>query len=87
MDILHDVLGFAAKGLIVFATIAVTVAFCVAVLRRKRPRAWLRVTPLNKQIDALGDAVRMNLMRKKDLRRFRKSRSESSASRRKLRPE
>ena len=74
MDILHDVLGFAAKGLIVFATIAVTVAFCVAVLRRKRPRAWLRVTPLNKQIDALGDAVRMNLMRKKDLRRFRKSR-------------
>lgn len=74
MDILHDVLGFAARGFVVFATIAVTVVFFVAVIRRKRPRAWLRVKPLNKQIDALGDALRANVMRKKDLRKLRKNR-------------
>jgi serine protease SohB len=74
MDILHDVLGFAAKGFVVFATIAVTVVFLIAVVRRKRPGAWLRVKPLNKRIDALGDALRANVMRKKDFRKLRKDR-------------
>ncbi|MGZ6125437.1 MAG: protease SohB [Myxococcales bacterium] len=79
MDILHDALGFAAKGLVVFATTAVTVVFLLAIIRRKQPRAGLRVKPLNQQIDALGDALRANLMRKKDLRKLRRSRKKAAA--------
>src|SRR6266436_7226979 len=81
MDILHDVLGFAAKGLVVFATIAATTVFFVVVVRRKRPGAWLRVKALNKQIDALGDALRANLVPKKDLRKLRKDRKKLKAAR------
>ncbi|MGZ6143957.1 MAG: protease SohB [Myxococcales bacterium] len=80
MDILHDALGFAARGFVVFATIAVTVLFVVAVVRRRRPRAWLRVSPLNRQIDALGDALRANVMRKKELRQLRKRRGKPGAA-------
>src|SRR5512138_1423890 len=80
MDILHEALGFAAKGFVVFATIAVTVVFVVAVIRRKRPRAWLHVRPLNRQIDDLGDALRASVMRKKDLRRLRRARKRSPAA-------
>ncbi len=86
MDILHDVLGFAAKGFVVFATIAATTVFFVAVIRRKRPGAWLRVKPLNKQIDALGDALRANLVPKKDLRKLRKDRKKVKAARGVARP-
>ncbi len=81
MDILHDVLGFAAKGLVVFATIAATTVFFVVVVRRKRPGAWLRVKALNKQIDALGDALRANVVPKKDLRKLRKDRKKMKAAR------
>lgn len=78
MDILHDVLGFAAKGFIVFATIALTVLVVTIIVRRKRPgRPSLLVRPLNKQMDALGDALRSQLMEKKEWRRFRKRRKES----------
>jgi serine protease SohB len=86
MDNFHDVIAFAAKGFVVFATIAATVAFCVAVFRKRRPRAWLRVSPLNRQIDALGDALRANLMRRKDLRKLRKIRKKSKEASDKPRP-
>src|SRR3954463_8698494 len=75
MDILQDVLAFAAKGFVVFATVALTVLFCVSVVRRKRPAgSRLRVERLNERIEDLGDAVRHKLLRKKELRRLRKSR-------------
>ena len=80
MDILHDALGFAAKGFVVFATVAATVVFVIAVARRKQPRAWLRVKRLNEQIDALGDALRANLMRKKDFRKLRKQRKKMKSA-------
>jgi serine protease SohB len=81
MDILHDALGFAAKGFIVFATIAVTVLFSVTVLRRMRPRgSWLRVKPLNQQIEALGDALRAGVIDKKEFRKLRKSRKKGRAA-------
>jgi serine protease SohB len=86
MDILHDALGFAAKGLVVFATIAATVVFLFGVARRKRPRAWLRVKPLNKQIDALGDALRGALMRKSDLRKLHRSRKKTKAATAAIKP-
>src|SRR6267378_2285805 len=54
MDILHDVLGFAARGFVVFATIALTAMFLVTIIRRRKPpRGWLLVKPLNQQIDAV----------------------------------
>src|SRR5207248_736758 len=78
MDILHEVLAFAAKGFVVFATVAITVLFCVAVLRRRRPAGTrLRVEQLNRRIEALGDALRGKLLRKKDLRRVRKERKKA----------
>src|SRR5438270_13193344 len=82
MDILHDALGFAARGFIVLATIALTVLFCVAVLRRRRPpRSWLRVKRLNRQIEVLGDALRGNVMKKNELRKLRKNRKKLEAGR------
>ena len=87
MDILHEALGFAAKGFIVFATIAAIVLFCVAVLRRRRPRgSWLRVKRLNQQIEALGDALRGNTMQKRELRKLRKSRKKLEAGRTGVKP-
>ncbi|MFL5411955.1 MAG: protease SohB [Myxococcales bacterium] len=75
MDILQDVLAFAAKGFVVFATVALTVLFCVSIVRRKRPAgSRLRVERLNERIEDLGDAVRHKLLRKKELRRLRKTR-------------
>jgi len=75
MDILHDALGFAARGFIVFATIALTTSFLVVLLRRKRPaRSRLRVKRLNQQIEALGDALRAEVMPKKELRKLLKNR-------------
>src|SRR3954447_6188291 len=78
MDILQDVLAFAAKGFVVFATVALTVLFCVSVVRRKRPAgSRLRVERLNERIEDLGDAVRHKLLRKKELRRLRKTRKKT----------
>jgi serine protease SohB len=87
MDILHEVLGFAAKGFVVFATVAATVLFCVSVARRKRPAgSRLRVEQLNRRIEALGDALRGKLLGKKDLRRLHKSRKKELAGRDSARP-
>jgi serine protease SohB len=75
MDILHEALAFAAKGLVIFLTIAITTTFLFAILRKKRPpRAWLSVKPLNRQIEALGDALRSNVSGKKVLRQLRRAR-------------
>src|SRR5919202_2267630 len=80
MDIVHDVLAFAAKGFVVFATVALTVLVCAAVLRRKRPpSSYLRVKRLNRQLEALGDALRSNLLTKKEVHRLRKRRKKEDA--------
>src|SRR5438045_9357336 len=87
MDILHDVLGFAAKGFVVFATVAATVLFCLSVARRKRPAgSRLRVEQLNRRIEALGDALRGKLLGKKDLRKLYTSRKKALAERDGARP-
>ena len=78
MDILHDALGFAAKGFVVFATIALTSAFLFVLLRpRRAPRSGLRVKRLNRRIEALGDALRAQTMPKKDLRKLLKARKKA----------
>src|SRR5438105_6914736 len=87
MDILHDVLGFAAKGFVVFATVAATVLFCLSVARRKRPAgSRLRVEQLNRRIEALGDALRGKLLGKKDLRKLYKSRKKAKTAMAAARP-
>src|SRR6266446_5594817 len=78
MDILHDALGFAARSFIVFATIALTTSFLVVLLRRRRPaRSRLRVKRLNRQIEALGDALRAEVMPKKELRKLLRNRKKA----------
>src|SRR3954469_15268293 len=87
MDILHEVLGFAAKGLVVFATVAAIALFFLFIARRKRPAgARLRVEQLNRRIDALGDALRGRLLKKKELRRLHKDRKKALAQRDGARP-
>jgi serine protease SohB len=82
MDIIHDALGFAAKGFVVFATIAVTLLFVAALFRRLRPDGpRLRVKPLNKQIEALGDALRAEMLGRKGLRKLLKKRKKAQAGR------
>jgi serine protease SohB len=78
MDILHDALGFAAKGFVVFATIALTSAFLFLLLRpRRAPRSGLRVKRLNRRFEALGDALRAQTMAKKELRKLLKERKKA----------
>jgi len=87
MDILHEVLVFAAKGLVVFATVAGVALFCFSIARRRRPAgARLRVEHLNRRIEALGDALRGKLLKKKELRRLHKDRKKASAARDAARP-
>lgn len=80
MDILHDALGFAAKGFVVFATVAAISLFLFVLARRSRARAFgpgLRVTPLNKRIDALGDALRAEVAGRKEARKLLKGRKKA----------
>jgi serine protease SohB len=87
MDVFHETLAFAAKGFIVFATIALISLFLAVLLRRRRPGgAGLRVKPLNEQIEALGDALRASLMHKKELRKLRKGRKKLQAGRAAAKP-
>jgi serine protease SohB len=87
MDILHDVLGFAAKGFIVFATIAAIFLFLAALFRRLRPGGpGLHVRPLNRQIQALGDALRAEVVGKKKLRKLLKQRKKAEAGGDQARP-
>lgn len=63
MDLLHETLAFAAKGLIVFLVIAATVALVAAVTRRRRGALpHLEVRPLNRRFEALGDALRHGVL-------------------------
>jgi serine protease SohB len=78
MDILHDVLAFAAKGFVVFATIAATALFLFFLFRRSRPRrAGLRVQRLNRRFEALGDALRAEILPKREARKFAKQRKKA----------
>jgi serine protease SohB len=78
MDILHDALAFAAKGFVVFATIAVTAVFLLLLFRRARPRrGGLRIQKLNRRLDALGDVLRAEVLPRKQARRIAKERKKA----------
>lgn len=75
MDLLHDTLAFAARGFIVFLTIALTVAAVVALTRRRRgPRPHLEVKRLDHRFRSLGDALRRAVLGKKELKALIKAR-------------
>jgi serine protease SohB len=87
MDILHDALGFAARGFVVFATIAAILLFLASLVRRFRPSGpGLRVRALNRQIENLGDALRAEIVGRKELRKILKRRKKDRAGRPKTRP-
>ena len=87
MDILHDALGFAARGFIVFATIAAILLFIAVFFRRMRPPGpGLRVRPLNKQMEAMGDSLRAAVVGKKEVRKLLKKRKKEEAGAAKGRP-
>lgn len=75
MELLHDTLGFAAKGFVVFLTIVATVGVIIMLSRRRRlglPR--LEVKPLNARFEALGDALRHSVLERKQLKALSKER-------------
>lgn len=81
MDLLQEVLGFAAKGFIVFLTIAATVVV-VAVTRRRRPgRPRLEVKRLNDRYQGLSDVLRRAVLGKKQLKAFARERKKAHADR------
>lgn len=75
MDLLQEILAFAAKGFVVFLTIAASVAVIVSLTRRRRAaRPRLEVKPLNQRFEALGDALRHGVMGPKGFKSFLKGR-------------
>jgi len=76
-------LGFAAKGFVIFLTIAASAAVVVALVRRTRQRGpWsrLQVKPLNARFEALGDALRRSLLGGKELKALLKERKRAAAA-------
>ncbi|MEW5742317.1 MAG: protease SohB [Myxococcota bacterium] len=81
MDLLQETLSFAAKGFVVFLTIAASAAVFFALARRRRgqlPR--LDVQPLNQRFDALGDAVKAVTLDKKGRKALHAQRKKELAS-------
>ena len=81
MELLHDSLGFAVKGLIVFLTVTLSV-LAVVILTRRRGQASprLEVKPLNRRFEALGDAVRHAVADKAELKALEKERKKAPSS-------
>ncbi len=82
MELLHELLTFAAKGFTVFLTVVLTVAAVAAILRRRtgRSSARLEVKPLNRRFEALGDALRQSLLDRKGLKALSKQRKKRGAT-------
>ena len=75
LDIVTDTLSFAAKGFIIFLTVA-AIAFVLFALRRRRgsPGPHLRVRPMNERFEALADGLRHGVMGRKKIRQLIKDR-------------
>jgi serine protease SohB len=81
MDMLYEVLGFAAKGFVVFLTIAVSAAAVFALSRRRRGGGagpGLEVRKLNKRFKALGDTLRAGMLTRKESKAFLKEQDKAA---------
>jgi len=66
MDLVWDVLGFAAKGFIVFMVFAACAVVIFALARKRRAsRPWLEVSPMNRRFEGLADSLRHAVLDKK----------------------
>ncbi|MFZ5442666.1 MAG: protease SohB [Myxococcota bacterium] len=75
MELVWDTLGFAAKGFIVFLTVVASVGAVVLITRRRQrhvPR--IEVKPLDRRFEALGDALREEILEPKELKSLLKAR-------------
>ncbi len=79
MDIVYETLAFAAKGFIIFATVVATALVVFGLSRRRRGEgaARLHVRPLNERFEALGDALRHSVLKKKEFRQLLKDRKKA----------
>lgn len=75
MELLWETLGFAAKGFIIFLTVVATVAVVLAISRRRRKQVpRVEVKPLNRRFEALGDALRSEVLEPKEFKALLKQR-------------
>ncbi|MBL9037025.1 MAG: hypothetical protein JNG84_00795, partial [Archangium sp.] len=65
MDFLVELAGFAAKGFIVFLTVAASAAVLARLIRRaqRSSRGWLEVKHLNERFDGLRDGLQLGVSR------------------------
>lgn len=81
MELVFDTLSFAAKGFVVFLTIAASAAVVFALARRRRGlRGGLEVTALNQRFEALGDTLRAITLDKKGQKALVQQRKKEQAT-------
>jgi serine protease SohB len=71
---MSEVLVFAGKGLVVFATVAAVAIVIAALAQRRRSDLRIEVTSLNRRFEALRDAVLIRALPKKAARALQKER-------------
>lgn len=80
MDLLTDTLGFAAKGFVVFLTVAACAAAVFALARRRRlARPSLEVLPVHRRFQSLADTLRASTMDKKGRKALAQARKQEAA--------
>jgi serine protease SohB len=85
MELVHDLLGFAARSLVVFLTIAASTAAVVLLVRRARgaggAREWLEVKRINERFEALRDELEAGMATSpagfKQIRKAQKARAKT----------
>jgi serine protease SohB len=79
MDLLWDTLSFAAKGFIVFLTVAASAAVVFALARRRGSKPSLEVLPVHDRLRALADALRAATLDKKGRKALARARKQDAA--------
>lgn len=87
MDLLWDTLGFAAKGFIIFLTVAATAGVVFALARRRRiARPSLEVLPMHQRYQGLADSLRVATLDKKGRKALGQARKQEAAAPPKKKP-
>ncbi|MEW6431554.1 MAG: protease SohB [Myxococcota bacterium] len=87
MDLLWDTLGFAAKGFIVFLTVAATAGVVFAVARRRRGALpSLEVLPMHQRYQGLADSLRVATLDRKGQKALAQARKQEARAAPKKKP-